>query len=326
MLRFLILRFFRDWINLIPLVAVTCFFIVAALAPVISPPLNEKDPAYNRVIGFAKQPAAPNEEFFLGTFFGGFDVLHTLIWGTRSALLFGLSLALSTAVIGILVGAASSLIGGTVGKLGMRITDAFLAFPTLAGIFLFSQILRPNTFASIAPRLTPFQFLMGNLHIEPVSLALILFSWMSYSRLTYVSIEQQKNQEYVTAARVMGLGGWKIFFRHILPNMLTPLIVLLTRDIGGMVLLESAFIFIGIQPLQFTPDTGFIAPAIAAGPEWGQMLASSKNWIIGPTLGFAYWWTFIPVTLLLILFSVSWQLLGQRINATVNPKSYSFLK
>lgn len=326
MLRFMILRYFKDWKNLIPLVIITCFFIVAALAPVISPALNEKDPAYNQVVGFAKQPVPPNEEFFLGTFFGGFDVLHTLIWGTRSALLFGLSIALSTAIIGIIVGAASSLKGGTVGRLGMRITDAFLAFPTLAGIMLFTQILKPNTFASMAPRLTPFQQFMGSMQVEPISLALILFSWMSYSRLTYVSIEQQKNQEYVTAAKVMGLGSWKIFFRHILPNMISPLTVLLTRDIGGMVILEAAFIFIGITPLEFSPFTGFVASTIATGPEWGQMLAASKNWIIGPTLGFAYWWTFVPVTLLLILFSVSWQLLGQRINSTINPRTYSFLK
>ncbi len=304
---------------------VTVFFIVAALAPVISPPLNETDPAYNRVINFAKQPVPPNDQFFLGTFFGGFDVLHTLIWGTRSALLFGLTVALSTAVIGVLVGATSSLIGGTVGRLGMRITDAFLAFPTLAGIMLFTQILKPNTWAFIAPILTPFQLLMGSLQIEPISLALILFSWMSYSRLTYISIEQQRDQEYVAAAKVMGLGSWKIFFRHVLPNIVSPLIVLLTRDIGGMVILEAAFIFIGIQPLQFVPYSGWVAPTIATGPEWGQMLASSKNWIIGPTIGFAYWWTFIPVTFMLIAFSVSWQLLGQRINANLNPRTHSFL-
>jgi peptide/nickel transport system permease protein len=171
-----------------------------------------------------------------------------------------------------------------------------------------------------------FQRVMANFQIEPVSLALILFSWMPYSRMTYVSMEQQKQQEYVSAARVIGLSKWKIFFRHILPNIFSPLTVLLTRDIGGMVILEAAFVFIGIKPLGFSPETGFIEPSISVGPEWGQMLADAKNWIIGPTAGFAYWWTFVPVTLALILFSVSWQLLGQRINAALNPRTFSFLK
>jgi peptide/nickel transport system permease protein len=326
MLRFLLLRYFSDWRNYIPLVIIAIFLFTAAIAPLISPSLNEKQPGYNRVVGIASEPEPPGDEFILGTYAGGYDVFHTLIWGTRSALWFGLRVALSTAVIGILVGATSSIIGGVIGRLGMRITDAFLAFPTLAGIMLFTQILKPNFIFSVTTQLTPFQQFIGILHIEPISLALILFSWMSYSRLTYVSIEQQKEQEYVSAAKVMGLSNWKIFFRHILPNIVSPLTVLFTRDIGGMVILEAALIFIGIKPLEFHPDTGFIAPTIAAGPEWGQMLADAKNWIIGPTLGFAYWWTFIPVTLALILFSVGWQLLGQRINAVLNPRTFSFLK
>ncbi len=299
---------------------------IAALAPVISPPLDEKDPAFNQVTGFADPPVPPNEDFLLGTFTGGFDVLHTLIWGTRSALTFGLSIALTTAAIGIFVGAASSLTGGAIGRLGMRITDAFLAFPILAGVMLFTQLLRPTTVGSITTPLNPLQEFIASVQIEPISLAMILFSWMSYSRLTFVSIEQQKHQEYVTAARVMGLSSWKVFFRHILPNMISPLMVLLSRDVGGMVILEAAFAFIGIKPLTFSALTGFIAPTIFAGPEWGHMLASAKNWIIGPTLGFAYWWTFVPVTIALITFSVSWQLLGQRINEALNPRSSSYLK
>lgn len=326
MLRFLILRYFRNWRNLIPLVLITCFFMVAALAPVLSPPLNEKDPAYNRVVGFANPPVSPNEEFSLGTFAGGFDVLHTLIWGTRSALSFGLSVALAAATIGILVGAASSLVGGLLGRVGMRITDAFMAFPTLAGIMLFTQLIRPITIGSITMPMNSFQEFIASFRIEPVSLALILFSWMSYSRLTYVSIEQHKNQEYVAAAKVMGVSNWKIFFRHILPNVISPIMVLLSRDIGGMVILEAAFVFIGIEPVAFSPLTGFVESKVAAGPEWGQMLAASKLWIIGPTAGFTYWWTFIPATLTLILFSLSWQILGQRINSVLNPRSFSFLK
>lgn len=307
MLRFLVLRFFGDWRNLVPLVIITAIFIVAALAPFISPSLNAAEPAYNRVNGFARTPEPPSEEYPLGTFPGGYDVMHTIIWGTRSALQFGLIVTFTTSSIGILIGALSNFIGGMIGKFAMRVTDAFLAFPALAAVMLFNQLLRP---ASIFLPMTPFQQLMDTLHVEPVMLAIILFSWMAYSRLTYVSIEQQKTMEYVEAARVMGISSLGIFFRHILPNMISPLIVLITKDIGGMVILEAALVFIGAS--HYT--------------EWGQMIAGSKDWIIGPTAGFTYWWTFVPVTLALIVFSVSWQLLGQRINAALNPRTFSFLK
>ena len=310
MLRMLFLRFFGDFRNLIPLVLVTVFFIAAAMAPILSPAMDQAEPAFNRVAGIAETPIPPGDEFILGTFPGGFDVFHSLVWGTRSALVFGLTVTLLTSTIGILIGAASNLLGGIFARVGMRITDAFIAFPSLAAILLFIQILRPVSAGSIALPPNDFQQLMADLHIHPVMVALILFSWMPYSRMTFASIQQQKTQAYVDAARVTGLSNWKIFFRHILPNIVTPLIVLITRDIGGMVILEAALVFIGISNIT----------------EWGVMIAASRNWIVGPTLGFTYWWTFIPVTLVLILFSVSWQLLGQRINAAVNPKNFSFLK
>lgn len=309
MLGILARRFFREWRNLVPLALVGFIISVAVLAPMISPPQSEENPAYNRMGGFARTPIPPNNQFILGTFPGNYDVFHTLVWGTRSALKFGLAVALSTAAIGIAVGALSNFASGMVGRLGMRVTDAFMAFPSLAAIMLLTQLLTPLQVGSVSMEATPFQQLVHDWNVQPVMIALILFSWMSYSRLTYVSIEQQKAMEYVAAARVIGASNWRIFFRHILPNIVTPLLVLVTKDIGGMVILESAFVFIGVS--HYT--------------EWGEMIAQSKNWIIGPS-GFTYWWTFLPVTLALILFSVSWQLLGQRINATVNPRSFSFLK
>lgn len=307
MLRMLARRFFKDWRNVIPLVIVSTFFVIALAAPVLSPALDPDNPTYNHVGTFSRIPIPPNSEYPLGTFPGGYDVFHTLIWGTRSALQFGLIVALSTAVIGVGIGALSNTLGGPLGRLGMRVTDAFMAFPSLAAIMLFTQVFKPG-FTNVP--LSPIQQAIASLNLEPVMLALILFSWMAYSRMTYISIEQQKAQEYVAAARVIGLSNWKIFFRHILPNIISPLVVLVAKDVGGMVILEAAFVFIGIS--HYT--------------EWGEMIAASKNWIIGPTAGFTYWWTFIPVTLALILFSVSWQMLGQRINATLNPRTHSFLK
>ena len=303
-------RFFSDMRNLFPLAMVTAFFVVAAMAPFFSPAKDNVELTFNRVEGTSQRPLPPSSDYPLGTFPGGYDIYHSLIWGTRSALIFGISVTMLTSTIGILVGASSNLAGGIFAKLGMRVTDAFLTFPALAGILLFIQILQPVTAGSISLPLNSFQQLMADLHLEPVMIALILFSWMPYSRLTFSSIQQQKSLAYVDAARVNGLTNWQIFFRHILPNIVTPLIVLITRDIGGFVILEAALVFIGLS--HFT--------------EWGIMISASRNWIVSPNLGFDYWWTFMPVTLILILFSVSWQWLGQRINATLNPRSFSFLK
>ena len=304
MLRLISIRFLSNWRNLLPLCAVIVFFLASWLAPIISPAFDPKQPAFNKTGFSISAPEPPSDENPLGTF-QGYDVFHTVVWGTRTALEFGLTVALSTAAIGVAIGAMSNFLGGIFGRLGMRITDAFMAFPSLAAVMLLTQLFTPQS-----PFLPPnqFQVLMASWHVQPVTLALVLFSWMPYSRITFASIEQQKEQEYVAAARVMGLGNFKIFFRHILPNIISPLIVLVTKDIGGMVVLESAFVFIGVS--NFT--------------EWGQMIAASKNWIIGPT-GFNYWWTFFPATLALILFAVSWQLLGQRINAAINPRAYSYL-
>jgi peptide/nickel transport system permease protein len=310
MLRMLLRRFFSDLRNLFPLAMVGVFFVVATMAPLLSPPNDDTQMSFNRVERMSPRPLPPSSDYPLGTFPGGYDVLHSLIWGTRSALIFGISVTLLTSAIGILVGALSNLAGGIFAKLGMRVTDAFLTFPTLAGILLFIQILQPVTAGSISLPLNSFQRLVADLHLEPVMIALILFSWMPYSRLTFSSIQQQKSLAYIDAAKVCGLTDWQIFFRHILPNIVTPLIVLITRDIGGFVIFEAALVFIGLS--HFT--------------EWGIMISASRNWIVTPNFGFDYWWTFLPVTLTLILFSISWQWLGQRINSTLNPRSFSFLK
>lgn len=310
MLRFARKRFFSDWRNGLPAAIVVGFFVVAIAAPFISPPLDADEPALNKLGLSSQRPVPPNEEAILGTYPGNYDVFHSLIWGTRSALWFGLTVALFAAILGIIVGAASNLIGGPLGWLGMRLTDAFLALPVLAAIMLLNTVLVPSSGRFTYMPATPFQQFMSAHHLEPVILGMVLFSWMGFSRIIYTSIEQLKNQEFVLAARVTGVSNFRIFLRHVLPNTISPLVVLITRDVGGMVVLESAFAFIGVS--HYT--------------EWGQMIAVSRDWIIGPTAGFAYWWTFVPAMLMLILFSVSWQWLGQRINAVLNPRAFSYLQ
>jgi peptide/nickel transport system permease protein len=135
-------------------------------------------------------------------------------------------------------------------------------------------------------------------------LAFIFFSWMPYARLMNVQVSRVKQSEFVKAAESLGASHWRVLFYHLLPNTISPAIVLAARDVGAMVILASAFIFIGFG--------GNVA--------WGIMLVTSRDYVIGLSGNpFVYWWTFVPISLALILFSVGWNLLGDGLNTVLNP-------
>jgi peptide/nickel transport system permease protein len=286
------------------------FFVVAVAAPWLAPQENPEDPSpyrihtgeYRTAIG-AGPPQPPGEGIPLGTAPRGIDVYYSLVWGTWPALRFGLIVALTSAVFGTLVGSISGYVGGRTSGFAMRFTDAFLAFPAIAGVFLFRQVMVPPTM-DIQP--TAMQQLMIDLDIHPVMLALILFSWMSYARVINANVILLKGREYVMAANTLGAPHWRIILRHLLPNGIAPLIVMLARDVGALVILEASFTFIGIS--------GYLP--------WGVILVSGRDWIIGPGGSpLNYWWVFLPATLTLILFGIGWNLLGDGLNMALNPKT-----
>ncbi len=153
--------------------------------------------------------------------------------------------------------------------------------------------------------LTATQQAFVDLGLDPVLLTLILFSWMPYARITSANVVQLKQTEYVEAARSIGVRRRRIIGRHLLPNALSPVFVLGARDVGAMVILATAFTFIGL----------------GASTEWGHMLVISRDYIIG--LGgnpLTYWWAFVPTTLALIFFGVGWNLLGDGLNTVLDPR------
>jgi peptide/nickel transport system permease protein len=300
-------RFLTHWQMLLGLILVLWYVLIALAAPHLSPPADSRNPAPFKVVGRSTDriPHPPNEVALLGTLPGQVDVYYTLIWGTRSALRFGLVTALSTAIVGVLVGAISGYVGGPLNSLVMRATDAFLTFPTIAGVWLFQQTLIPPQYGVEMP-LTWLQRMMATLKVDPVMLTLILFSWMSYARMVNINVVQQRRFEYVEAARSVGVGNARIILRHILPNAIAPAIVLAARDVGAMVILESAFAFIGM----------------GGAVEWGVLLVTGRDYVIG--IGgnpLAYWWTFLPASAALALFGVAWSLLGDGLNSVLNPQA-----
>ena len=221
------------------------FVAVAILAPQLAPPDDPDNPSTTRIVGkyYDYTPRAPSKEVLLGTAPGQFDIYYSLVWGTRSALALGLTVAVSTALPGILIGALSGYAGGMIHGLVMRVTDAFPAFPVIAGVWLLRQVVMP---ATPFGELNAIQQGFVDLGLDPVLLTLILFSWMPYARLTSANVVQLKQTEYVQAARSIGARKRRIIGRHLLPNALPPVIVLGARDVGAMVILATAFTFIGL--------------------------------------------------------------------------------
>jgi peptide/nickel transport system permease protein len=301
-------RFFSNWQNLLALAIIACYVYVAVAAPRLAPQDDPAEPTLFRMMPgvrstalYAPRPPGPTAP--LGTAPGGLGIYYSLVWGVRPVLRFGLVTALTTASFGVLIGAISGYFGGPFNRLVLRITDAFLTFPAIAGIFIFGQILTPVD--PEAP-LNLLQRTASTLRLDPVMLALIVFSWMPYARIINANMVKLKQTEYAMAAQTIGAKPFRIILRHLLPNAIAPAIVLAARDVGGMVILEAAFTFIGI----------------GAGLPWGVLMVAGRDWVIGPGGNpLTYWWVYLPTTLALILFSIGWNLLGDGLNSVLDPRT-----
>ena len=317
--------FFRQWQNWLAILIILLFAISAIFAPLLAPPSDPENTTPFQIVdqSFTRIPLPPDEQNILGTvpqilnlpLFGiapgqdasyQWDVYFTLVWGTRSAFRFGLVVTVITAVIGIIIGIISAYWGGLLNRLLMGISDAFLAFPVIAALWVIQRTLFSQLY-SFFPEPESWRWwehLLNNLKISPIMLTLILFSWMPYARMMNASITQLRQADYIEAAVAMGATGSRIIRKHLLPNAISPTIVLMARDVGGMVVLAAAFIFIGFG--------GDIA--------WGIVLVSSRDYVIG--LGgnpFIYWWSFLPIALALTFFALGWNLLGDGLNSAMNP-------
>ena len=307
-MKFLNARFSHGFSEL-SLLIILVFILMALAAPLLAPADSPTGSASFRLVDTSgsRLPNPPSAEFRLGTIPTNrankqVDVYFTLIWGARSALIFGLSATLIISIFGSLVGALSSYLGGLAGQAILRITDAFLAFPVIAGVVLFGQLLFPQTLG-VQPGFVRTSLLQ--LGVDNVMLALICFGWMPYTRLIYTDMERIRRSDFIIAAQSSGAKSGRIIFRHLIPNAIGNVIVLATRDVGGLVLLQATFTFIGV----------------GGKSDWGELLALGRNWILG--LGgnpLIHWWVFLPITGALVGFGIGWNLLGDYLNELLNPK------
>jgi peptide/nickel transport system permease protein len=278
---------------------VLAFAAVAVGAPLIAPPA-EGDPYLmpSDTFGFTPQP--PSAEHPLGTTQSQADIFYGLVWGTRVAFKLSLVVALGRTILGVIVGLISGYYGDLIDGVLMRITDAFLAFPIMAAVLVMLTF-----------------FAGGWLGIQAggvdriIVLALILFGWMRYARLTRGNVLAAREEQYVEAAISVGARNRRIIFRHILPNASHGLFVLVASDLGAVVVWAAVFSFMGLSGSEALAD-------------WGQMLNFSRDWIIGTAANaFEFWYTYLPPSLAIVFFSVGWNLVGDGLREVLDPRQWT---
>jgi peptide/nickel transport system permease protein len=288
-LRFIWHQLRKNPLSLIGITLILIFLIIAIFAPLIAPPPeNHFDPYTIPRDGFSAEPQPPSEEHIWGTTQGQYDIFYGVIWGTRTAFQVAIVVIASVLAIGIFLGSLAGYFGGIVDEIIMRITDVFLAFPSLILAMAITIALGPS--------------------INSVMLALIIVSWPTYARLVRGDILAVREEDYVEATRSVGSSNFRIIARHILPNAIFPTLVVASLDIGSVVLAAAALSFLGLGAPEGYAD-------------WGQMIQFSRNWILGTHDNtFAYWYTVTIPGMFILLFVLGWNLLGDAFRDILDPR------
>ncbi|MDJ0912338.1 MAG: ABC transporter permease [Desulfobacterales bacterium] len=293
---YLLYSFKRDPVAIISFCVLAVLGVISILAPVIAP-YNTYDTATIDIMDAETPPTwmeDGDERFILGTDIQGRDLLSTMIFGLRVSLLIGVGAVLFQSFVGILVGIISGFFGGKLDSFLMRLADIQFSLPYLI-VAIFTMAIFKVAFG-----IGRYEDLA-----EPLLIIIIgLSQWPHYARTVRASVLGEKNKEYVEAARVIGISRQLIMFRHILPNTMTPVLVISTIQVANAIMSEAALSFLGLGMPITRPSLGSL---IRAGFEY----IFSGSW----------WITFFPGVLLVILILVI-LLLGDWLRDVLNPKLY----
>ncbi|MET1159328.1 MAG: ABC transporter permease [Thermoprotei archaeon] len=250
----------------------------------------------------------------LGTDEWGRDIFAMIFYGIRISFVISLLIVLIGAPLGIVLGLVAGYKGGVVDEIIMRITDMFIAFPGLVLAIAFATVLpqRIRGFLDANPQIRDFLLFIFGLRPEEygqlasllsVLFALVIVWWPIYARTVRGAVLSVKEQVFIEAARSIGLSTWRILVRHLLPNVLSPVIVMMTFDLATAALLSAALSFLGLGPQDPVPELGFmISKAGQYFPE--------RSWHIVVVDG---------IVLLLIAFG--WNLLGDSLRDVLDPRT-----
>ena len=271
-------RFRQSWLSIVGLVVVAFLVLVAAVGPALVPHPEHVAGAVNTSARF--QP--PSATAWFGTNELGQDVFSLTVAGARISLFAALGVVVLGALIGTVIGAIAGYFGGWIDEALMRFTDLMLTLPSL--------ILAMAIAASLGPGI-------GNMIF-----AIAMSWWPGFARLVRGEVMSKKEDVFVTAARALGAGWARILFRHVLPNVVSPIIVKMSLDMGFALLTVASLGFVGIG---VKPPT----------PEWGSLLSLARGYLPD------YWWTAIFPGAAIFLAVFGFNLLGDGLRDVLDPRA-----
>jgi peptide/nickel transport system permease protein len=269
----------RDILAMFSVGWIILMLVFALLAPVISP-FPEQGAGRNDADNRLLPPSSTN---IMGTDELGRDVLSRLIFGARPAMIAAVIVVTASMLIGVPLGAIAGYYGGWIDELIMRITDLFLAFPSLLLAMAIVSLAGPSLINAV--------------------LALVVSWWPWYTRLVRSTTRSLREEYFIEAARSMGVTNFVIIWRHILPNTLTPIIVQASIDIGTVILATTSLAFLGLgtQP----PNA-----------DWGLMIDQGRQF-----LRQAWWYSVFP-GMAIFLTVLAFNLVGDTLRDIFDPRQY----
>jgi len=275
--------------------AVTLLFFVLALAAGIVAPQNPFDPAELELMNSRLPPlweAEGQAPFLLGTDEQGRDILSAILYGLRISLLVGFLGVAFSATLGIALGLIAGYVGGAVDSLMMRVADVQLTFPAILIALLIDGVVKSILGGQLDPMTT----------LAVLVFAIGLSFWVQYARTVRGSVMVEKNKDYVAAARLIGLPAPVIMVRHVLPNVMGPVLVIATINLALAVITEATLSFLGSGMPETTPSLGTL---IRIGNNY---LFSGEWWMIA----------FPGIALAALVLAIN--LLGDWLRDALNPR------
>ena len=269
-------HFKRSKVAVTGLAILVLMYLVALLAPLLAPydPIAQKD-----IVATSFMP--PSAAHWLGTDRFGRDILSRILYGARISLAIGFIATLISVTLGTMLGAVAGYFGGKVDALLMRFTDMVLAFPRLVLLIMIVALFSPSIAVIIA--------------------VLGLTQWPNTTRIVRGDVLSLREREYVQAAHALGMSRRRIIFRHLIPNVLAPVIVTATLGIGNTIVLEAGLSFLG---LGVQPPT----------PSWGNMVADGRDSLLGA------WWVATFPGLTIVLTVLAFNLVGDGLRDALDPR------
>jgi peptide/nickel transport system permease protein len=265
--------FRRSPLAIVALAIVVLWVLLAIMAPLVAPYAPLKQDIVHRL-------APPNATHWLGTDPLGRDILSRILYGARLSIPVGVAAVALAVLLGTLIGGIAGFIGGVADEAIMRLTDIMLAFPTVILAMVITAALGAG--------------------IQNAVIAIMVAWWPSFARLGRGLVLSAREREYVLAAYALGAARPRVLLRHILPSIVSPIIILATLDTGNAILTFASLSFLGLGP---TPDI----------PEWGSMVAAGRTY-------FDQWWIATFPGLAISSIVLAFNVVGDSLRDFLDPR------